>query len=262
MQCSYGSFVVLLHELGAHKFARQYEWSTWKSQPNLLKRIETNDDPRRGLTVVDFRAGLMLLPFVPVSPADLKLILQGSQRGVLVQFDRGDLNQLAAFVRDHQAQFTDLMPLFSELRECERLYRDSMPDVTHNVLRLFFDKSFRNTIASSAIAAWCIQDMIDDSTEKYLYASRPFLLFFFLLGLIPFLGAILRKVVGRTDYRSHYLRLLHDISSMKRTFLAKRIESLLGWHRDGRVTVEKAVISSVLNVHVPDTPAVLLSNVL
>ncbi len=31
-------FVEHLHQMGAHEFARQYEWSTWKSQPNCLKR--------------------------------------------------------------------------------------------------------------------------------------------------------------------------------------------------------------------------------
>ena len=31
-------FVAHLHQMGAHEFARQYEWSTWKSQPNCLKR--------------------------------------------------------------------------------------------------------------------------------------------------------------------------------------------------------------------------------
>ncbi len=36
-------FVAHLHQMGAHEFARQYEWSTWKSQPNCLKRSSTED---------------------------------------------------------------------------------------------------------------------------------------------------------------------------------------------------------------------------
>jgi len=58
-------FVGLLHDMGAYEFARQYEWSTCKSQPNALKRQGTDDDPASGLVAVDFRAGLALLPFLP-----------------------------------------------------------------------------------------------------------------------------------------------------------------------------------------------------
>ena len=34
-------FVKLLHDMGAHEFARQYEWSTCKSQPNCLNVFST-----------------------------------------------------------------------------------------------------------------------------------------------------------------------------------------------------------------------------
>ncbi len=54
-------FVTLLHDMGGHEFARQYEWSTCKSQPNCLKRYDAEGDPKKGLTAVDFRAGLVLL---------------------------------------------------------------------------------------------------------------------------------------------------------------------------------------------------------
>jgi hypothetical protein len=232
-------FVKLLHEMGAHEFARQYEWSTWKSQPNVLKRLETNENPEGGLTAVDFRAGLTLLPFLPMSPGDIRLIFQGMKRGSLVQFDRGDLNRLETFVRAHEADFTDLMPLLKELRACERTYRASTPDITHHGLRIFFDKSLRRTILGSVVTGWRIQNIIDHSVEKRLYASRAFLLFFLLLGLIPFLGTILHKAIGRPDYRAHYLRLLYDIPYIQRAFLARRIESLIRWHRERRVTVEK-----------------------
>jgi hypothetical protein len=51
-------FVALLHQMGAHEFARQYEWSTCKSQPNCLKRSHTDENTDDGLVAVDFRAGL------------------------------------------------------------------------------------------------------------------------------------------------------------------------------------------------------------
>jgi hypothetical protein len=87
-------FVSLLHEIGAHEFARQYEWSTCKSQPNCLKRLDTDNDSAAGLVAVDFRAGLALLPFLPMSPGDVVLIFKGLGRGSIVQFDRGDVTKL------------------------------------------------------------------------------------------------------------------------------------------------------------------------
>ena len=110
-------FVKLLHEIGAYEFARQYEWSTCKSQPNCLKRIETENNPSAGLVAVDFRAGLALLPFLPMSPGDFKLIWNGLKRGSLVQFDRGDLNKLKSFINNHKEHFEDMHGLFDELTQ-------------------------------------------------------------------------------------------------------------------------------------------------
>ncbi len=233
-------FVSLLHEMGAHEFARQYEWSTWKSQPNSLKRLESDPDPARGLTAVDFRAGLTLLPFLPMSPGDVKLILQGIKRGSLVQFDRGDLSRLEAFVEKNREDFTDILPLLDELKECERIYRDSIPDVTHNRIRLLTSKSLWAAIFSSAVGGWRIKNIVDDETEARLRANKLFLMCFILLGFIPFLGSAFRKYIGRPDFRSYYQRLLYDIPYIKKALFAKRIESLLRWHRAGRIT-EQAV---------------------
>ena len=69
--------VALLHEMGAGELARQYHWWTLKSQPNALKRTSADASPRAGLTAIDFRAGLALLPFLPMSPADFWLIGRG-----------------------------------------------------------------------------------------------------------------------------------------------------------------------------------------
>lgn len=232
-------FVDLLHDMGAHEFARQYEWSTWKSQPNVLKRVEMDDDHEGGLTAVDFRAGLTLLPFLPMSPGDFKLILQGMKRGALVQFDRGDLKQLEAFVKSKPDAFTDMMPLLEELKECERVYRNSTPDMTHHGLRIFFDRAHQDTFASSAVQGWRIENIVDHAAEKRLQTHRPFFLFFLLVGWIPLLGTVLRKAIGNADYRSHYMRMFRDFSYVRKAFLAKRIESLIRWHREGRLSAEK-----------------------
>ncbi|MDH3346445.1 MAG: hypothetical protein OEL75_04595, partial [Kiritimatiellaceae bacterium] len=115
--------VELMHDMGAPEFARQYEWSTMKSQPNCMKRTDTNDG---GLCAIDFRAGLALLPWLPMSPGDFKLIFDGLfKRRSLVQFDRCDLAKMETYVAQHPEVFADVRPMIDELEIQDRVYRRS-----------------------------------------------------------------------------------------------------------------------------------------
>src|SRR5512143_35482 len=124
--------VGLMHEMGAHELARQYEWWSLKSQPNALKRTDAEGDPRRGLAGVDFRAGMALLPVLPQCPADFKLIVQGIGRGSLVQFDRGDLRALGSYIGGRPESFAGLSGALEALEAADAAYRDSLPDITHH----------------------------------------------------------------------------------------------------------------------------------
>jgi len=181
-------FVTLLHEVGAHEFARQYEWSTCKSQPNCLKRSGDDNDPGAGLTAVDFRAGLALLPFLPMSPGDFKLIAKGIGRGSWVQFDRGNLETLQAFVDKHAESFADLRPLLPELRECEATYRASLPDVTHNGTALLRPSLWRS-IMGATVTGWHVRNRIDDAHHGQFNRSR---ILFFLFASLSIVGGLAR----------------------------------------------------------------------
>jgi hypothetical protein len=229
-------FVKLLHEMGAHEFARQYEWTTCKSQPNALKRLDTNNDPQAGLIAVDFRAGLTLLPFLPMSPGDFKLIGQGLKRGSLVQFDRGDIDQLEKFISDNPRMFLDMpncWAMLEQLKKCEAIYRNSVPDITHNHTRLLTDGSLWRTIFQSKLQGWKIRGMVDDATEKILSANKFKFAVFLCLGFIPLLGRFVRKLWGRADYRRHYTSMLGG-EYFLRAFRGHIIESLIGGYRTGR----------------------------
>jgi len=233
-------FVELLHEMGAHEFARQYEWSTCKSQPNCLKRLDTNDNPETGLIAVDFRAGLALLPYLPMSPGDFKLIGQGVKRGSLVQFDRGDLAKLERFVAAHKNDFGDMLPLLSELKACEEVYRNSLPDVTHNGVRLLYDGKLWKTMLSSAVTGWRVRNLIDGPTEQQLRGCPGRTMLFFVLGLLPFLGRVLRKCWGRTDWRQHYAAILTKPEYFVRALRGHIAEVAIRWLRAGRVNNQQA----------------------
>lgn len=237
-------FVDLLHELGAHEFARQYEWTTCKSQPNCLKRLDTNHDPAAGLVGVDFRAGLALLPFLPMSPGDFKLIAQGLCRGSLVQFDRGDLNRLEHYIAAHPQMLIALPEnhrMLEELKGCEKVYRDSVPDITHNHIRWLYDGEFRRQLFDSAVTGWQTRNLIDDEKIDGFRNNKFKTFLFFLLGLIPILGRIGRKVWARADWRRHYKAILSSVDYFKRAFKGKMYEKLIAWHRAGRIDSDKAL---------------------
>jgi len=233
-------FVKLLHDIGAYEFARQYEWSTCKSQPNCLKRQGT-DDPKEGLVAVDFRAGLALLPFLPMSPADLKLIVSGISRGSLVQFDRGDIHKLEGFVEEHSDQFADIAGLLDELKASEKIYRDSVPDITHNHIHLLYDGKLWSRIFDSAVTGWRIRNLLDERAEQTLRKCRTSTIVFYLLGMIPFLGKLLRKIWGHKGWRDHYFDMMMNWGYLIRSIKARAAEKVITWHRAGRVDEENAM---------------------
>jgi hypothetical protein len=233
-------FVRLLHDMGCYEFARQYEWSTCKSQPNVLKRQGTDDNPSGGLVAVDFRAGLTLLPFLPMSPGDFKLIGKGLMRGSVVQFDRGDVGKLEAFVEAHSDEFADMREMLRQLKTAERVYRDSIPDITHNHVRLFCSAKLWSTMFGSTVTGWKIRGLVDFEHEQKLRGSKVKTLIFFVIGVIPFLGKFIRRIWGRVDWRRHYGKMLSNWDYFRRSIGARVIEKVIIWHRAGRLDEDKA----------------------
>ena len=235
-----GKFVELLHDMGAHEFARQYEWSTWKSQPNCLKRNGTEDSPSHGLTAVDFRAGLALLPFLPMSPGDFKLIATGLLRGSLVQFDRGNIKKLGQYIGAHQENFSGMERDLEELEGAEQTYRNSVPDITHNHIRLLYSPTLWSTMLKSAITGWRVKNLINRGCRDQLQKNTVLTLLFFFLGLIPLIGRFFRRIWGQPYWRNHYRMIFTSAQYLRRAIRAKFIEKIIIWHRDGRLDDNRA----------------------
>jgi hypothetical protein len=233
--------VKLMHEMGAAELARQYEWWTLKSQPNALKRSGNDSDPEAGLTAVDFRAGLVLLPFLPQCPADFKLIGKGIGRGSLVQFDRGSIPKLQNFVEEHSQDFADMQEALDELKEEENSYRESLPDIAHHHLRLFYSRRLRSSIIDSQVKSWKIRNITDEKNTARLQRNRFLTVIFLLIGFIPILGRLARKLWGRADYRRHYGKILTSFDYFRRATHARIAEALIRWHRSGRMSSERAL---------------------
>ncbi|MDW7681420.1 MAG: hypothetical protein SCK70_12715, partial [bacterium] len=231
--------VELLHLMGAPELARQYEWATLKSQPNALKRIDHKVDSNGRLTAIDFRAGLALLPFLPMSPADFRLILRGLLRGKLVQFDRGNLTKLESFIQQHQPEFQDLYPVLEELKVRDEQYRASLPDITNHGLTLIFSRSLRNSVKQGLITGWTVKGLLDKTSSVALNKSGLKFILFYILGIFPFVGKFLRKIWGNRNYFQHLKNVFCAKGYFGRVLRAKVAHALIDWHRDGRVTEER-----------------------
>lgn len=227
-------FVRLLHEMGGAEFARQYEWWTMKSQPNVLKRHHAGDAPSAGLCAMDFRSGLVLLPFFPMSPADIPLILAGIRRGAPVQFDRYDFEKLRDFAARHEDKFKTLAPLIDAMEDCDRAYRRSQPDITRQGLLLLNQGALRRDVACGLIQGYRARDIIDEAFAARLRAGGWRFTAFYMLGLLPLLGGFCRRLWGNARYRRHVAGLLFDRDYFRRAMRAAVAIRVAEWHRRGR----------------------------
>ncbi len=223
--------VELMHEMGAPEFARQYEWSTMKSQPNCMKRTDTDDG---GLCAIDFRAGLALLPWLPMSPGDFKLIINGLKRGALVQFDRCDLSEMEAYVAAHPDVFADVKPMIEELKIQDRVYRRSLLDITHHGLRPTFDRALQKDVIAGLVEGYRADDLIDEPFADKLRKGGLRFALFHLLGAVPLLGKMIRQRWGNTAFRKHVFQILTNRAYFKTAIRARAAHELIGWHRIGR----------------------------
>jgi hypothetical protein len=261
--------VGLMRDMGAEELARQYEWWTLKSQPNALKRLAMDSDPGAGLTAVDFRAGVVLLPFLPECPADFKLIIRGIRRGSLVQFDRGDVRKLEDYTAARPAAFAPMVGLLDDLKRADKAYRESLPDITHHHIRLITKPKLWRSIHAAWTRGWEIRRMADAEAAGRLRKSRFAAFFFLLLGFLPILTPVLfvlnfpgrsaglwllwlapllapfiRRLWGRRDLRRHTAALLSKAGYLGRAFRGHVAEALIGWLRSGRVSESRALAIS------------------
>ncbi len=233
-------FVRMLHDMGAPELARQYEWYTLKSQPNVMKRAEYDGRPAEGLCAVDFRAGLALLPYLPMSPRDIGLIFEGIGRGSLVQFDRCSFSKLRAYAEKHPDRFAEYAPMIDALEAYDRAYRRSMPDLTHQGVGLLCSRSLRRDVRRGLADGYVASGTIDEAFAADL-VEKPFkFAAFYLLGAVPVLGATLRRIWGSAVYRRHEVKCLTDGGYLLRHWRAELTRRVLNGYRKGRYSEAEA----------------------
>jgi hypothetical protein len=228
-------FVSMLHDMGADELARQYEWGTLKSQTNSLKRFEGDGLPYDGVTAVDFRAGMALMWWLPMSPVDFKLIWRGLLKGRLVQFDKGDLGKLQSFVDANAESFKGMTGVIDELMREEPLYRASLPDITHHWFRLVYDKELRKSVREGAVQGWSAKGLADEKHVEVLKTSLVSFIYFAFLGCVPLLGRFSRRLWGNEIFAGHMKMIVSSMGYCSRALRASQARCLLGWLSSGRV---------------------------
>jgi hypothetical protein len=240
--------VQMLHDMGAPELARQYEWTTMKSQPNALKRTSGGSDPAAGLCAVDFRAGLALVPYLPMSPGDFGLIWDGMKRGSPAQFDRCDFKKLRAYTDARPEVYGAHQDMIDALESYDKEYRRSMPDISHQGLRLLVDRDLRADVRKGLVAGYWSGCIIDcDMADKLEKGGLRFTLFY-VLGIIPFFGNFIRKLWGNRGFRQHVGGLFTSLSYLRESGRFNAASAAVDWHRAGRVGEEHA---KLIANHVP-----------
>jgi len=234
-RCFMREFVELLHETGAHELARQYEWSTWKSQPNALKRLDGGE-----LTAIDFRAGLALLCVLPMSPGDFALIIKGLARGKLVQFDDGNLSELSAYVSAHADAFAGMGGALDELIGAHTRSRELLPDFWNRPLRAV-TRLASGPVRAGAAEAWRNRGWLDAEHAARVAASPAIFLALWTAWWIPFAGVLVIRLWGSSRFRRHVAGL-RRWEYVSKVLAAKRASTLIKWHRAGRINDEDALM--------------------
>ncbi|MCC7300666.1 MAG: hypothetical protein IT583_06275 [Verrucomicrobia bacterium] len=230
--------VELLYEMGAAELARQYEWWTMRSQTNVLKRtdLQNANGPDEGLCAVNFRAGIALLPWLPTSPGDLKLIYDGIiNRGTSVQFDRIDIAKMQNFIEAHESLFAGMMLSIDEFFEQDRAYRRSLPDMAHHGSLLLSEAELRNDVRAGLIEGYLAAELIDLAFAAKLQHGGLRFASFYLLGALPILGNRIRKRWGHTAWREHFTEIRNSKEYRNAARRADAANHLIVWHRAGRV---------------------------
>jgi hypothetical protein len=201
--------------------------------------MNSTDQMNQCLTAIDFRAGLALLPFLPMSPGDFRLIFQGVFHGSMVQFDRGDIRKLQTFIDNNAQGFQGFETLVEELKISERDYRSSLPDIAHHHIHLITNKELRKKIRHEFISAWNKKGYADEKFMSRLNSSHLVFFFFYGLGIIPLFGKLLRRYSGCLNYRKHINHCFTSWSYFLKTMRVIRAELLLSWCMEGRGSPDK-----------------------
>jgi len=226
----------LCRKLGASGLARQYDWYTFISQANVLTR---SDGSGAEHCAVDCRPGLAFPFFLPLSPAHLRICLQGLWQGLLAHFDESDLSRLEAYLAERPDLASHLAGVINLLHADDAAYRAGLPDLWQRAGQLLFDPRRRQAVRAAAVEDWLRIGQADAQSAE---AMRHNALAFggaCLLQAIPLCGALLVRLAAHSDYRRHILEILRSRPYRISWLYANQARDLAEWAAHGRIPPDR-----------------------
>lgn len=207
--------VNLAEEMGAYQLSRQYKWWTMLAGANVLEKEDGS------FVAVDWRSGIALPFFLPLSPGDIPIIVRNLKKGHFVNFDYADYDRLNAFVVKCKEDFADLISLIEELPS--------------------LDKQYRENIKSATIKDWKENLPLSDEIEEAVKNSKVgYNIHLFLEG-IPIIGSWLHRFLGSETYQKHLGLILLNSDYRKQWFKTLKDHDIASWQQGYyRITPQKA----------------------
>jgi hypothetical protein len=235
------ALVYLCRKIGAVGLARQYEWYTLVSQANLLTRSSLCDGQAE-FAGVDWRPGLAVPFFLPLSPVHASIIWQGLFSGVYVHYDEVNFDRLKAYVQTHADSFEPLKTLIQQLMADDARYRAGLPDLWNSPDHLLHQLEGRRQVRMAAIEDWRRLRRISSGEAVRLQVDRWRFYLYFLLDSMPLIGGVMMHWLGDVSFRQHVRRFWCDASYRRDTLRRQRSCDLLEWKAQGRISQEHAEI--------------------
>lgn len=229
------ALVQLCQKMGAVGLARQYEWYTLVSQANMLTRTSRYEGQGE-FTGVDWRPGLAVPFFLPLSPVHARLIWHGFSRGVYVHYDEVDFKRLESYVQAHEDIFKPLVSLIRQLKIDDAHYRAGLPDLWSASDSLLRRREAKQFVKPAAVGDWRRLDRISQDEEARILASKWRFYTYFLLDNLPLVGGKLMCWLGNADYRRHVLDFWRVSAYRWETLAAQRSCDLLDWETRRRIS--------------------------
>lgn len=229
--------VNLCHHLGATGLARQYEWYTLVSQANVLVRRDHSRPDLSEFIAVDWRPGLAVPFFLPLSPVHARLIWRGLGKGQWVHFDETELDRLETYLQTQGEVVALMRPLVAQLKADEAQYRTGMLSLWP--MRPRFPATLFQ-VQQATLDEWQKRDLVSPAQAKVWQENRGRFWFYFWLEHLPILGRFIVRWWGNEWVRAHWYHLFTRRDYRQKVWRAYRARALLSWVDDGRVSLAHA----------------------
>lgn len=206
--------VGLANDMGAYQLARQYKWWTMLAGANVVEREDGSQ------VAIDWRSGVALPFFLPMSPGDVPIIVDNLRHGHFANYDHANFSKLDAFVGENNNAFVDLTSQVEELKELDRKYRSSIRETT--------------------LADWQREFQMDEDVVRELSRSPLAYRAHLLLDGIPLFGKLTNRLSSSEVYRAHAKQIMADGEYRDVWFSNHQTHDLDTWKHRDRVTPDKA----------------------